>query len=210
MSRTKVVVGFAVGLAMCAGVAVGLVSARIPDQHRKAHGEPRSWLADELNLSPTQREQMKAIWMDVTTRGRPNPSVAGGPPGGPPGSPPGGGPPGASPQRDGRGDERRRLERERNEAILAAITDAEQRRRVEEVMQQFEQRQQEMARERERMFEDAVKKTMAILDEPQRKKYEQILQRRRTERESRGAGNNSNTLPSTMPATSPTAGLSRQ
>jgi Spy/CpxP family protein refolding chaperone len=184
MIRTKLVVGAAFALALCAGVAVGLVSARIPEQRHKPHGggEPRSFLADELNLSPQQREQMKAIWQDVA-RGR---------------SSPGGG-------RDGR-DDRRRMERERNEAILAAITDPEQRRRVEEVMQQFEQRQQEMAQERQRTFDEAIKKTMAILDENQRKKYEQILQRRRAERESR---NSSSTAPSTMPATAPTAASAR-
>jgi len=214
MSRTKVVIGFAFALAMCAGVAVGLVSARIPDQHRKPHGEPRSWLADELNLTPPQRDQMKAIWSEVA-RGRPNPATNpsgfGGPGGrdGPPGGPQGGPPPqGNRDGRDGR-DERRRFERERNEAILAAITDPEQRRRVEGVMQQYEQKQQEVARERERVFDEAVKKTMAILDEPQRKKYEQILQRRRTEREARNNAAGNSTMPTTAPTTMPSAGETR-
>ena len=189
MSRTKVVVGLAFALALCAGVAVGLVSAKLPDQHRKPKpGEPRSWLADELNLSPAQREPMKAIWQDVA-RGRPGgPSTA---PGGPPGP--------------NRGDERRRFERERNEAILAAVTDPEQRRRVEEVMQQFEQKQLEAARERERMFEEAVEKTKAILDENQRKKYEQILLKRKNERDARNESRNN--ASSTFPATGPSAAV---
>jgi hypothetical protein len=131
---------------------------------------------------------MKAIWQDLA-RGRPGgPSTA-------PGAPPA----------PNRGDERRRFERERNEAILAAVTDPEQRRRVEEVMQQFEQKQQEVARERERMFEEAVEKTKAILDEPQRKKYEQILQKRKNERDARNESRNN--VSSTLPATGPSAAV---
>src|SRR5881392_1964228 len=61
MSRVKTIITFAFVLALFAGVAVGMLSARLPQSH-----EPRSWMADELNLSPEQRDQMRTIWQDVS------------------------------------------------------------------------------------------------------------------------------------------------
>lgn len=88
MSRVKMILTIAFVLAMGAGVAVGMLSARIPQTR-----QPRSWLGDELNLSPEQREQMRTIWQDVS-KSRP---------------------------RDW--ERRRALEKERNEAIVGLLTD---------------------------------------------------------------------------------------
>jgi Spy/CpxP family protein refolding chaperone len=88
MSRVKMILTIAFVLAMGAGVAVGMLSARIPQTR-----QPRSWLGDELNLSPEQRDQMRTIWQDVS-KNRP---------------------------RDG--ERRRALEKERNEAIIRLLTD---------------------------------------------------------------------------------------
>ncbi|MBC8108357.1 MAG: Spy/CpxP family protein refolding chaperone [Anaerolineae bacterium] len=88
MSRLKMILTVAFVLAMGAGVAVGMFSARYPQSH-----QPRSWLGDELNLSPEQREQMRTIWQDVS-KNRP---------------------------RDG--DRRRALEKERNEAIVGLLNE---------------------------------------------------------------------------------------
>ncbi len=60
-NRVKVFITFAFVLAMFAGVAVGMLGAKIP-----ASREPHSWLAEELGLTPEQREQMRAIWQDVS------------------------------------------------------------------------------------------------------------------------------------------------
>ncbi len=66
MNRVKTILTMAFILAMGAGVAVGMLSARLPQSH-----QPRSWLGDELNLSPDQREQMRTIWQDASKiRGR--------------------------------------------------------------------------------------------------------------------------------------------
>jgi Spy/CpxP family protein refolding chaperone len=61
MSRVKFILTIAFLLAMGAGVAVGMLSARYPQTHG-----PKSWLGDELNLSSDQREQMRAIWQDAS------------------------------------------------------------------------------------------------------------------------------------------------
>jgi len=60
-NRVKLFITSAFLLAMFAGVAVGMLGAKIP-----ASREPRSWLADELGLTPEQREQMQSIWQDIS------------------------------------------------------------------------------------------------------------------------------------------------
>src|SRR5262245_9749836 len=88
MSRVKMVLTIAFVLAMGAGVAVGMLGAKYPQTH-----QPRSWLGDELSLSAEQREQMRAIWQDVS-KARP---------------------------RDW--ERRRALEKEKNEAIVGLLTE---------------------------------------------------------------------------------------
>jgi Spy/CpxP family protein refolding chaperone len=93
MSRVKMILTIAFVLAMGAGVAVGMLTSRFP-QTRQA----RSWLGDELNLTSEQREQMRAIWQDVS-KNRP---------------------------RDW--ERRRALEKERNEAIVGLLTDEQKQK----------------------------------------------------------------------------------
>ena len=87
MTRINIIITFAFVVALFGGVAVGLLGARMP-----ASREPRSWLADELNLSSDQRDQMRAIWQDVS-KGR---------------------------QSDG--ERRRALDKERTEAVVALLS----------------------------------------------------------------------------------------
>jgi Spy/CpxP family protein refolding chaperone len=93
MSRVKIIIMFAFVLAMFAGVAVGMLGARMP-----ASREPRSWLADELNLSSDQRDQMRAVWQDV------------------------------SKNRQTDWERRRALDKERTEAVLALLSDEQKAR----------------------------------------------------------------------------------
>ena len=98
-------------LAMGAGVAVGMLSARLPQTH-----QPRSWLGDELNLTPEQREQMRAIWQDVSkNRGRD-------------------------------WERRRALEKERNEAIVSLLTEEQRAKHDEinrQFAQKMQEQQQQ-------------------------------------------------------------------
>jgi Spy/CpxP family protein refolding chaperone len=87
MSRVKMFLTIGFVLAMGAGVAVGMLGAKYPQTH-----QPRSWLGDELGLSPDQREQMRSIWQDVSKSG----------------------------QRDW--GKRRALEKEKTEAVLGLLT----------------------------------------------------------------------------------------
>jgi len=88
MSRVKMVLTISFVLAVGAGVAVGMLGAKYPQTH-----QPRSWLGDELNLSPDQREQMRAIWQEA----------------------------GKNRPRDW--ERRRAAEREKNEAIVGLLTE---------------------------------------------------------------------------------------
>src|SRR5947209_3696419 len=66
MSRTKIVLLSAFVLVLSAGVVVGRLWARLPAGAalRPADKSP-SWLADQLQLTPAQRQQMDAIWADM-------------------------------------------------------------------------------------------------------------------------------------------------
>jgi hypothetical protein len=55
-------------LVLCAGVVVGRLSIRVPVAVAAApeqHGGGPSWLAQQLNLSATQKQQMDAVWADT-------------------------------------------------------------------------------------------------------------------------------------------------
>jgi len=61
MLHRTIILVLTAGLFLVAGVAVGRLSVRLAAQ---APGTPgsRSWLADQLKLSPDQRQAMDAIW----------------------------------------------------------------------------------------------------------------------------------------------------
>lgn len=133
-------------VALGSGIVIGV---NLPRREAPARGE-RSWLADELKLSPEQREKIKAIWQEMV-------------PGGP------GGP-------GRRGDGRRQLFRERDEAI-AALVPPERKADYEKVTARFDQQMAELGRERERAFQKAVEQTKAVLNPEQRAKYEELLKK---------------------------------
>jgi hypothetical protein len=61
MSRTRVILLIPFVLVLCAGVVVGRLWNRLPIETKPPGGSP-SWLADQLDLRPEQRQQMDAIW----------------------------------------------------------------------------------------------------------------------------------------------------
>lgn len=53
--------GLAFALALAAGAALGLLAAPRPEASAGAQSD-RSWLADQLHLTPDQRDKMRSIW----------------------------------------------------------------------------------------------------------------------------------------------------
>ncbi|HEY8666259.1 MAG TPA: hypothetical protein VIL86_06325 [Tepidisphaeraceae bacterium] len=63
MGSSKLILVAMVVLVLGAGVVVGRLSTRLPATV-PAEKQP-SWLADQLNLNPEQRQQMDAIWAET-------------------------------------------------------------------------------------------------------------------------------------------------
>lgn len=108
----------------------------------------RSRLTRELNLTPAQRKQMRKIWSDVMSAGWR--------------------------QRRERSDA---LQKERDEAVKALLSE-EQKAQYEEVMQGYSRKIADAAEERGKIFQTAVERTKQILTDAQRKKYEELLEKR--------------------------------
>lgn len=120
----------------------------------------RSRISSDVALTPEQREQMRTIWSELMRA--------------------------TTRQYYER---RQGLQKERDEAALALLTE-DQRERHEELMQEYEQKFAELAAERNKAFEEATERTKAMLTEPQRKKYEELMQHQRSRwsRYRRGTG----------------------
>ena len=143
-------------LALCAGVVAGIVYARLPSSAVKTDNTPpppmlppdgpgEKSLADELQLSPEQRVQMRDIWEGV--RDKVHQAF----------------------------DEAQDLQRQRDERIVALLTTDEQKARFQKLSQEFADRYDQLAKDRDQAFNSAVDKTKKLLNEEQRKKYDQIL-----------------------------------
>jgi Spy/CpxP family protein refolding chaperone len=126
-----------------------------PDQRRETGGGGRGFLNKELKLTPEQGEQMKRIWQA------------------------------AMPSPDKIAERRAALQKERDEAIQALLSD-EQRVKFEQVNKHYQQQQEELRRERTLAFETAVAETRKILTDEQRQKYDEFRKRWDAERNERG------------------------
>ncbi len=155
-SRVEVLLIGLTALALCAGVVAGIVYARLPagsivktdnsppPPMLPPDGPGERSLADELQLTPEQRVQMRGIWEGV--RDKVHRAF----------------------------DEAQDLQRQRDERIAAMLND-EQKARFQKLSQEFADRYDQLAKERNEAFDSAVDKTKKLLNEEQRKKYEQIL-----------------------------------
>jgi Spy/CpxP family protein refolding chaperone len=142
-------------LALAAGLTLGFGLARV--SHAQAEpvsatdepGQPhRSWLSDQLALTPQQRDQMRAIWSKVAQ--------------------------GAGPDF---GEKRRTLQKERDDAI-ANLIPASQKPAYEQIERDYRAKADALDAERGKAFDAAVAQTKQILDPTQRQKYEEILKHR--------------------------------
>ena len=144
MTKTKVLLVLAFVVTLAAGVAAGLLASRLAHRPRGP-----SWLADELNLTSQQREQMHTIWSDVMrTQGR------------------------------SQWEQRKALAQERDDAIAALMTD-NLRPQYEKILEEYSRKVDELGQERTRAFEQAVEQTRKILTPEQAEKYDALLTKQR-------------------------------
>ena len=155
MKTTRLMTLFVIAfvLALGAGLSGGLLLARLPAAAGgNGDGEPvvsngPASLADVLHLSPDQRDRMRTIWEGTR----------------------------ASAQ--GYFDEGQRLQRDRDDALVALLTDA-QKEQYEKITRDYADRFAAVTRKREQAFREAVERTRAILTDAQRRQYDQLLRSR--------------------------------
>jgi len=68
MNRSGFVFLSASVLLLCAGLVLGRLWARNPVASGAPPGNPPSWIADQLDLNPAQRQQMDAVWDETKTK----------------------------------------------------------------------------------------------------------------------------------------------
>jgi len=150
MTKLVVIVGFLV--AFGAGLAVGIKSrhAALPLTTRPSHHS--GWLSAELNLTPQQQEQLKAIWSETMQRGGHE-----------------------------REEQRRPLRRQRDEGVAALIR-PEDKPRYDKILEDYSEQTNALDGEWRSSYQAAVERTKQILTPQQRTKYEELLQRHESER----------------------------
>lgn len=158
MTRWVVLVGFVVSFA--AGLTIGLslrASARAGD--RPPPGSRGSWLAQQLQLTPQQREQMDAIWSEAAGRGGGREAWA----------------------------QKRELREQRDRAI-AELIPPDRRSEYDALLAQYEAATEALDAQWRQSFQEAVEKTRQILTPEQRQKYEQLMSRHGDDRKPPGPG----------------------
>lgn len=134
-------------LALGAGLAAGLLSARLPAKaatNSPDLGVERTPLVDELNLSASQRDQMKLIWES------------------------------AQKQAQQAFQDAQRLQKSRDDRIFSLLNE-EQKAQFSQISKEFADRYDNLQEKRDTVFNQAVTQTRALLNEEQQKKYDQIL-----------------------------------
>jgi hypothetical protein len=155
MKTTRLMTLFVIAfvLALGAGLSGGLLLARLPAAASGGDAEPVATnggsgsLADVLRLSPDQRDRMRAIWEGTRAAAQ------------------------------GYLDDGQRLQRDRDDALVALLTDA-QKEQYEKITRDYADRFAAVTRKREVAFREAVDRTRAILNDAQRRQYDQLLHSR--------------------------------
>lgn len=151
-SRLEILLIMVAVLALSAGVVAGLLASRLP---RATEAEPlpgpvgpspEGSLAEQLNLSSEQREQMRKIWEGVHGDVHKTFEAA------------------------------QTLEKERDMALVGLLND-EQKAKFEKISNEFADRFDSLARQRDEAFDKAVAATDLILEPEQREKYHAILKK---------------------------------
>lgn len=106
-------------------------------------------LSHELNLTPEQEKQIEEIWSKIIHRAR-----------------------------ERHTEQRLAIEKEREEKIRGLLTD-EQKAAYDAVAAEFREKEEELRQGRKAEIDQAVEATRALLSEPQRVKYEKLLEERK-------------------------------
>jgi len=158
MTKYVTIAGFLIAFA--AGLVVGFeVRRQTAQANAPAATRPsrHGFLTAELNLSPEQQEQMKAIWSEAAHRG------------------------------GREQDERRRQYRKERDDAIAALIRPDDKPRFEAAGKLYTERMAGMEKEWRASFAAAVEKTKQILTPEQRQKYEDLLKKQEAERVARDA-----------------------
>ena len=150
MIRSRSIFLLAFLSAFGAGLSVGLLWQRSSSAEKPppAPQQQDGWLA-ELNLSPEQREKIKAIWTDAMKNNN------------------------WQQQRE----QREAAVAERDEA-LKTMLDAGQKTKYDEILATFQKKMDEFSAENKKSRDAAYEKTKAILTETQRVQYDELRKKR--------------------------------
>ena len=141
----RLLIVFCYVVTFAAGAAMGLVATR-PQPPERHH---RGGFDEELNLTETQRQQMRDIWSSM---GRENFRKM--------------------------DDQRREAAKHRNQSVVDLLT-PEQKAEYDRIYAQYDQRVDEINQQRRAMFEQAQQKTREILTDEQRVRYDELIAKRR-------------------------------
>jgi Spy/CpxP family protein refolding chaperone len=151
MTKAKALLAVAFLLVFGAGVLVGMSrQPRAVAEPTPRPNEHKGFLVKALNLTPAQDEQMKSIWSGVDKL------------------------------RHEVWEKRRRLDQDRQEAILNLLT-GEQHLVYDQIHQEYLQHLDELDKQVQQAVNDANERTMHILSVEQQQKFEKM----RTDREQR-------------------------
>jgi Spy/CpxP family protein refolding chaperone len=165
INKTNVTLLLAFAFVFGAGAVIGIArQSGVPSG--RTHG---SWLSKELNLTPEQHKQMKAIWSEVMSN---------------------------NPNRDS-WDQRKLLQKQRDQAVQSLLN-SDQKLKYDEINKQYEDQVAALNQSCKKAFEDATAKTRGILTPEQVELYDQFLKRRGRGGAPRPFGNGSN-APVTQP-----------
>lgn len=175
---TRFVVIVGFMVAFAAGLTIGARWHRDESPATTRPSRHGGWLSSELNLTPAQREQLDRIWSETASRGG----------------------------RDWE-ERRRRLSRERDEAI-AALFRPEDKVRYDQVLKRYENAVNNLDKEWRASFHASVERTKAILTPEQQIRYDELLRRHQTEKgpggpRGRDMNRRGDRRPSSQPTTRP-------
>jgi len=182
MTKFVVIIGFLIAFA--AGLMVGSIDRKRPETAAPpttaATTRPHrgSWITAELGLTSEQQKEMEKIWSETAGKGRREIE-----------------------------ERRREIRKERDEALTALVR-AEDKPKYDQILKDYQDKQQALETEMRESFEGAVKRTKELLTPDQRVKYDQLLQRQqwdrgRDGRDGRGGGpgRRGDDRPASRPAT---------
>jgi Spy/CpxP family protein refolding chaperone len=149
--RLKLILIAASILALGAGVFAGMAVSRIPAstvvEAPIAPPPDHASIADSLGLTDAQRDQMRSIWEGVRTNVHQTFQEA------------------------------QTIQKERDDAVVAMLTDS-QKARYAALTQQAAEKFAALSSQRDQAFRDGVEKTRKILTDTQRQTYDHIIQDR--------------------------------